>query len=37
MSMHLSGKAMLSVEKDGDSLYASAFALTGLETDGDHQ
>lgn len=33
---HQSGKAMLSVERDGDDLYASAFALTGLHTEAAH-
>ena len=33
MSYHQSGKAMLSVERDGDSLYATAIPLTGIHTD----
>ena len=34
---HQSGKAMLSVEKDGDSLYATGFPLTGIHTNGQYQ
>lgn len=36
MSYHQSGKAMLSVEKDGDSLYASAIILSGLTDAGPY-
>lgn len=37
MSPHQSGKAMLTVEMDGDSLWASAFPLTGIHTYGERQ
>lgn len=32
-----SGKAMLSVEKDGDDLFVSGFPLTGVNTNGARQ
>lgn len=34
---HQSGKALLMVEKDGDTLYATAIPLTGLQTNGEFQ
>lgn len=37
MSSYQSGKAMLSVEMDGDSLYVTGFPLTGIHTDGGLQ
>lgn len=37
MSTSQSGKAMLTVEKDGDDFWVSGFILSGIDSEGGHQ